>query len=617
MHNYKILFKNRNFFSLWVGQFISALGDRFTQMSLLTIVMILSQDTGEKMAWITFYSLLPFLLFGQIFGVLSDRLNRKRIMITADILRAILVALIPFVNKYADSLFYIYVIVFCIGTLSALFSPAKMATIPNLVNKEMLVSANSLITSTGMIATLVGTLIAGFLIKITGPYPSFFADAATFFISALMIAKISIKTIPQENQRILGNTVFKDIKNGLSFVNRHQLILRIVQLNAVFAFLSSFFYISILNYSTVVLKLSPEGYGILLACLGIGLCAGALVLGRRIGKLNYNRILLIGFSLVSLTTLVFIWRPNFLFSVFLLVLGGAGASLIMVTLDSLLQRATPDYLRANVFGARGIITNAIFLLSLIVVGKLLKVFNVFYMFGVIGVISLSVAFIIYLSQGPLGYRILRGLIKLVLKVFFQLKVKGLENLPLRNKVILAGNHTSILDGLIVMAAYPRRVYFLVAESVFKRKFLGFMARQLGFIPIRPGGLNKEAIREALRILESHNTIGIFPEGRITDDERLVEGKKGVAVIAKKTGSPIIPFAIEGAYYAWPRFQKYPRRHPIEITFGNPLDIKEYELPEDLVHEVMEEIKKIKLDMEKEGLLEVDPNVIVRHIINFG
>lgn len=88
---------------MWVGQLISALGDRFTQMSLLTMVMILSQDKGEKMAWITFYSLLPFLIFGQIFGAISDRLNRKKIMIIADILRAVLVALIPFIDRYFHS----------------------------------------------------------------------------------------------------------------------------------------------------------------------------------------------------------------------------------------------------------------------------------------------------------------------------------------------------------------------------------------------------------------------------------------------------------------------------------------------------------------------------------
>jgi len=616
MGNYSKLFRNKNFSSLWLGQFVSALGDRFTQMSLLTIVMVISQDSGQKMAWVTFYSLLPFLLFGQFFGVLSDRANRKKIMIIADVLRAGLVALIPFISKYTDSFIYIYAVIFCVGILSALFSPAKMAIIPNIVEKTKLVSANSLIASTGMFSTLIGTLIAGFLIKLIGPRPSFFLDSLTFLISAMMISRIFVDKQSKAEERISFSGVLRKVRGGLSFINRHHLVLRIVQLNAAFSLLSSFFYITILNYSTFYLKLSSDGYGILLACLGVGLSAGAIFLGRRIGRLNYNRILLLGFALTSLVNFLFILKPDFKVSIIFLILGGAGASLVMITLDSLLQRTTPDSLRANVFGARGIVSNAIFLVSLLVVGRLLGKFSALYLFGFMGAVSLAVTFLIYLSEGPLGYRILRGTLRLILRIFFRFRVEGLENLPSTGKAILAGNHTSVIDGLVVMAAYPKRVYFLAAESVFKHKFLGFMARQLGYIPVKRGGFNLEAIKEAIRILESRNTIGIFPEGRITDDEKLVEGKKGVAVIAKKTDTPVIPFAIEGAYYAWPRLQKYPRRHPVKISFGEPLDIREYEIPEELVRDVMEQIREIKIDMEKEGLLEVEPNVIVRRLISF-
>lgn len=594
---------------------VSALGDRFTQMSLLTIALVLSQDSGEKMAWITFFSLLPFLLFGQIFGVLSDRFSRKKIMISADILRAGLVVLIPFVIKYTQSFTYIYLLVFCIGILSALFSPAKMAIVPNIVDKEVLLPANSLIISTGMISTLAGTLIGGFLIKLAGTTASFFVNCFTFVFSAFMILQI-VSGRPSAKQSVSFKGIFKSIKEGLSFINRHQLIFRIVQLNAVFSLISGFFYITILNYSTSILKLSSVGYGILLSCLGLGLCSGALLLGKKIGRLNYNRILLLGFSLVSLMNILFIFKPNFVFSLAILIVGGIGASLVMITLDSLLQRTTPDSLRANVFGARGIVTNALFLVSLIVTGKLLNKVSFVYIFGFMGFISLSTAVLIYLNQGSLGYKMIRGVIRLILRLFYDLRVKGLENLPPSEKVILAGNHTSLMDGLVVMAAYPHRVYFMAAESVFKRKDVGIFARQLGFIPVKRGGLNKEAIKEAVRILETRNTLGIFPEGKITDTEELEEGKKGTALIALKTNTPVVPFVIEGAYYAWPRGKKYPRRHPIEVRFSNPIRVKEYTVPQELTDEIMGQIRRMKTDAEKEGLLEVDQNIIVKHLINF-
>ncbi|MDD4954901.1 MAG: MFS transporter [Candidatus Omnitrophica bacterium] len=618
MSNYKELFKNRSFSHLWWGQFISGLGDRFTQMGLLTIAMLLSADSGEKMAWITFYSLLPFLFFGQIFGVIGDKLSRKKIMIFADILRAFLVALIPFINSHTNSLGYIYLIVFCVGTLSALFSPAKLAIIPNMIEKEKVVSANSLVASSGMFSTLVGTLIAGYLIKLFGPHPMFYINAFTFFVSAIMIGNIIIplkEELAQEAPLSLKN-IFQGMRAGLSFINRHQLILRIVQLNAVFSLFSAFFYINILNYSKVQLQVFSQGYGLLLAFLGLGLSFGAIFLGRRIGKLNYNNILFMGFGVISLANALMMFKPDFKLCIPILIFVGIGASLIMITLDSLLQRATPDSLRANVFGARGIVTNFVFLVSLVMVGKLISKFSYFYIFGFIWLAGLFVAIIIYISEGQVGYRIFRSVLRLILKLFFDLKVTGLENVPPSTKIILAGNHTSLMDGVVVAAAYPKKVYFMAAESVFKHSVWGFFARHFGFIPVKKGSSNKEAIAEAIRILEGRNTLGIFPEGHIAADGKLDEGKKGVAVIALKTGASIVPFAIEGAYYAWPLPKKCPKRHPIEIRFSKPLDIKEYEGTEDLIKEVMQDIRQTQKDMEEDGLLKVDPNVIVRHIINF-
>ncbi len=618
MSNFLKLFKNRNFSFLWLGQLVSGLGDRFTQMALLTIAMILYADTGEKMAWITFYSLLPFLIFGQAFGILGDKLSRKKIMIIADILRALLVMSIPFVDKLNHSMGYIYFIIFCVGTLSALFAPAKMAAIPNLVEKENIVSVNSLVASSGMIATLFGTLISGYLIKFFGPNPMFFINAFTFFISAIMIANIVIPQNEQKNgnHSVSVTGIVKGIKDGFNFINRHQLILRIVQLNAIFSLLSAFFYINILNYSTTQLKLFSQGYGLLLSSLGLGLCLGAILLGRRLGKLNYNNLLFMGFGIISFASVLMMFRPDFKFSVLILILAGAGASLVMITLDSLLQRATPDSLRANVFGARGIATNFVFLLSLIIVGKILSKFSYFPVFVFIWFISFIATIIIYISEGQVGYRIFRGSLRFILKMFFDFKVNGLENIPHSGKVILAGNHTSLMDGVVVAAAYPRKVYFMATESVFKEGFIGVIVRHFGFIPVKKESSNKEAIREAIRILENQDTLGIFPEGTISATGELTELKSGVALIAQKTSAPIIPFAIEGAYQAWPLAKKYPKRHPVEIRFAKPLDVKGYEHSEELIAEVTEDIKQTKKNIEEDGLLNVDPNVIVRHIINF-
>ena len=120
-----VLLENKGFRNLWLGQLISALGDRITQMGLLTFIMVISGDKGTKMALITFFTLLPFLLFGPLFGAITDRYSRRKIMIIADVIRAGLVLLVPFIWVKTHSVGYMVGLVFMLGAFSALFPPRR------------------------------------------------------------------------------------------------------------------------------------------------------------------------------------------------------------------------------------------------------------------------------------------------------------------------------------------------------------------------------------------------------------------------------------------------------------------------------------------------------------
>lgn len=614
---FQLLNQNRNFRKLWVGQLVSAFGDRMTQMGLLTFVMVFSADKGTKMALITFFTLLPFLLFGPLFGAITDRYSRKKIMIIADVARAIIVVLIPLIWINTHSVAIMLVAVFTLGTFSALFSPAKMSIIPNLVEKDDLVEANSLVITTGMVATLIGTLVAGAIIKLSGVRAGFYINSATYLISALLVVAIIYRTYEKKLGKIKDSyqSLVSDIKEGVSYIYRHHLIMRLIQLSTIFSLITSFAYILILNYATTVLKKGPLGIGVLLSCAGLGMIIGSLILIKRKDRINYTRALYLSFLIVSLGLFSFLARPDIYITSLVLIFAGVGLAILTIALDTILQRIVPNQLKGKIFGARGMLTNSVFLSSLLAVGFLIKFINVRILFGLVGLISLSTSLFIYLSEVEWGYQLLRIFLRLAMKLLFDFRVSGLENLPQKEKVILAGNHTSLIDGVAVMCAYPHRVYFIAAQSLFEARFWGWCARQLGFIPVRRGDFNKEALRESFRILKCGHSIGIFPEGKITEDGRLTEGKRGVAVIAQETNAPIIPFAIEGVYEAWPRDQKFPKRFPIEVRFGKPIDIKEYKISEELTGEVMQEIAQIKLEMEREGYLRVDPQLIVRHLIN--
>lgn len=614
----KLLKANKNFRYLWIGQLISALGDRLTQMGILTFVMLKTADKGDKMAIITFFSLLPFLLFGPLFGALTDKGSRKGIMLSADFLRAFLVALIPFIWISTHSVIFIVAWIFLLGSLTALFAPAKMSIITNIVEKGSLLEANSLVATTGMVATLIGTSIAGALINLTGVAPSFYINSFTYIVSALFILKIAYKR-PEGSPRISErpyHTLLSDIKTGLSYIKRHKLLMSLMALSGAFSFITSFSYILTLNYGSVVLKQGPLGMGFLLSGAGFGMIVGSLILIKRKDRVNYKRALYLSYLLIGLFTLSFISQPSFYLSLAVLFFAGIGAAILEIALDTIFQRVTPDELRGKIFAARGVLGNSVFLSSLLLVGFLIKYIPASSLFGLLGVVAIGISLWVFFYQRHWGYQLLRGVFMVPMKALFSLKVSGLENIKTKG-VILAGNHTSVLDGIALGCAYPKRIYFLSLETLFRAPFWGWWARLLGYIPVKRKGLNKEAIRQAVDLLQSGQSIGIFPEGKITQDGNLSEGKEGVAMIARLAGASVIPFAIEGAYEAWPSLKKPLKRFPIEVKFGKPIDIKSYPAKDALTEELMQEIARLKLSLEREGYLRVEPDEIVRHLINVG
>lgn len=614
-----ILAVNKSFRSLWIGQLISALGDRLTQMGILTFVMVAAQDKGDKVALITFFSLLPFLLFGPLFGALVDRYSRKKVMIFADVIRAGLVVLIPFIWINTHSIPIILAWFFVLGTLTALFSPAKMSIITNITDRDVLLEANSMIVTTGMVATLIGTLIAGAVIKVTGVKPAFYINGLTYGISAFFIMQIAYSKSKQHIDRFESgyHSLISDIKVGINYIRRHRVISQLVLLSAAFSFISSFGYILIINYGSITLRQGPFGLGCLLSSAGFGMVIGSILLIRRKNKVIFGRALYLAYFFIGVAFLLLFFRPAFYTTLLILFCAGIGVAVITITLDTVFQRVTPDDLRGKLFAARGVLANSVFLLSLLLVGFLIRRIEVTTLFVVVATVGILVSLRIVLYEKRWGYQLFRYFLRIIMKVYFGYGVSGLENLPKTKRVILAGNHTSLIDGVSLFCAYPRRIYFLVAESAFNVKIWGWFMRRFGYIPIKRGGFNKEAIREAVAILKSGYSLGIFPEGKITADGRLTEGREGVALIARLANVDVIPFAIEGAYEAWPISEKYPKRFPIHVRFNKPVDISEYPVKEELLEEIMDEIAKAKLYLEREGYLRVDPDEIIKHLINIG
>jgi 1-acyl-sn-glycerol-3-phosphate acyltransferase len=163
------------------------------------------------------------------------------------------------------------------------------------------------------------------------------------------------------------------------------------------------------------------------------------------------------------------------------------------------------------------------------------------------------------------YFLLRFILRIFARVFLRLKVEGRENLPKQGGFILASNHASSLDPLLLTAAMPRCIRWLVIYEYYDLWYLKWIVRQMRFIRIK-GNLSKEAFRSLLR----GEVVGIFPEGRRCWDGKLGPARAGVAALARGTSCPVVPVGISGTFEALPRTRKGVRFTPVTIHIGTPL-----------------------------------------------
>ncbi len=163
------------------------------------------------------------------------------------------------------------------------------------------------------------------------------------------------------------------------------------------------------------------------------------------------------------------------------------------------------------------------------------------------------------------YKTLKTILKPLFNFFCNVQISGLENIPKEGPVILAGNHTSNFDALIMLDGPDRIVHMLAKKELFKGKFKNWFFRGMACIPVDRSIHDKEATGEAIEMLNNGNIIGIFPEGTINKtNEDVLPFKYGAVSFAKKTGAPIVPFAITGKYKIF--------RDSIKITYGKPFKV---------------------------------------------
>ena len=181
------------------------------------------------------------------------------------------------------------------------------------------------------------------------------------------------------------------------------------------------------------------------------------------------------------------------------------------------------------------------------------------------------------------------------RVLFSVEYHGLENIPTTGAAIIAGNHPSYLDPVLVGLPIKRVIKYMAWDALFRVPLLGWLIRTLGGFPVDIGrGKGEAAYQQACRVLAAGHALAIFPEGQRSERGPMGELRTGVARLAIESGAPIIPFTIGGASRAWPKFRLLPKPAKIIVRFHRPIRLTDEEREahredRDFHHRVMDRV----------------------------
>jgi MFS family permease len=408
------IFENRSFMLLWSSQILTELAVAFLNFSLLLWVFDFSQS-NSAVSWVVATVFLSSLLFSVFAGVVADQFSRRRIMMTANVLRALTIALFLVVPA---RLWWIVGVSFLVNSINQFFIPAEAATIPMLVDKKRLITANSMFVFLIYLSLIGGFVLAGPMIDLFGYKAVFALSSVLTLISTLFIVRLP-PCRPQEKSSSASLSLLSwirlslaQIKEGMRFIvrSRHLSLafLVLAGVNGLVGLVSSLapgFVVEVLQ-----VPVTSASY-ILMAPLGTGLVAGTLLVGRFGGQFAKRRLIAAGmlaggvifflvgflpfmstFSTYKVLTLAHLARPveqivnlSGILSALAFFLGLTGV-MVVIPSQTVLHTHTPDGVRGRIFGVFGVLVYGASAFPTLIGAHLADWFGVTSMIMVLGIV---------------------------------------------------------------------------------------------------------------------------------------------------------------------------------------------------------------------------------------
>ncbi|MCJ7458709.1 MAG: MFS transporter [candidate division Zixibacteria bacterium] len=366
---YGSIFRNLNFFSIWIGQTISVVGDFLYMIALMWWVLEKTGSTAA-MATVAICSSLPAIILGPFAGTYVDRVDKRRLLILMDLGRGVLIT-VPGVLYFLNQLqvWHIFVIAAFLSSMSTFFNPALASFLPVIVNKEQLVQANSISQMSSNLSGIIGPALGGALVALFGAGTVMFLDALSFFVSGIAIFLVRVKVeqvFPSEARK----RFLQELLDGLNFIRKESGILGLVVLFSILNFFVAPVGVLIPLMVKKIFKMGAEGFGVLGSSISVGMVLGSLFLGMIGGVRRKGTFIMIGIVVAGSFLALFGVSESFWTSIFLLGGCGFGFSFANILVPVVFQSKIPHEKQGRVFGTLGTISGGLRPLSLALVGVL-------------------------------------------------------------------------------------------------------------------------------------------------------------------------------------------------------------------------------------------------------
>lgn len=593
----------RRFAPFFWTQALGAFNDNVFKNALVILVTFgiagLSED--QRALYVNLAAglfILPFFLFSAFAGQLAEKYEKAQLIRGIKLLE-LGIALLAAAGLAMQSVPFLLGVLFLLGLQATLFGPVKYAILPQHLHESELVGGNALVEAATFLAILLGTMLGGWLVA----QPGGAQWVGGTVVAVAVIGYLTSRAVPvapaaAPDLVMRWNPVTETFRN-IAFMRGNRTVFLSVLGISWFWFYGAMFLSQLPAYTKTTLGGGEQVVTLLLTVFSLGIGLGSLLCERLSGhKVEIGLVPLGSIGLTVFGVDLYFAAPGVAEGTALgakefiaqvgnhrvlwdLLLIGVFGGFYIVPLYALIQTRSEASHRSRIIAGNNILNAAFMVVAAGLAIAFLKAgLSIPQLLLVTALMNAAVAVFIY-SLVP--EFLMRFLVWLLIHTLYRIRAEGLEKIPDEGAAIVAGNHVSFVDALIVGGSIRRPVRFVMYHKIFKIPVLNFIFRTARAIPIAPAkedeALLKKAYEEIDAALKNGELIGLFPEGGLTPDGTMQEFRSGIERILARTPVPVIPFALCGLWESmWSkrdsrlRRARLPRRlrARIGLQIGEPL-----------------------------------------------